>query len=107
MRAAGYPILMSNQEIQVQMPPDLDPVYSNMIQLAFKDDEFTFLFLHQIPGTNQARAKAIVSISPRHAKSLLAVLGRSVGEFEEKFGTLEPPGERKAEGVSTTLSGYS
>lgn len=107
MRGAGYPILMSNQEIQVQMPPDLDPVYSNMIQIAFKDDEFTFLFLHQIPGTNQARAKAIVSISPRHAKSLLAVLGRSVEEFEEKFGTLEPPGERKAEGVSTTLSGYS
>jgi hypothetical protein len=98
---------MSNQEIQVQMPPDLDPVYSNMIQIAFKDDEFTFLFLHQIPGTNQARAKAIVSISPRHAKSLLAVLERSVAEFEEKFGTLEPPGERKAEGVTTTLSGYS
>jgi len=98
---------MSNQEIQVQMPPDLDPVYSNMIQIAFKDDEFTFLFLHQIPGTNQARAKAIVSISPRHAKSLLAVLERSVAEFEEKFGTLAPPGERKAEGVTTTLSGYS
>lgn len=107
MRRVGYPILMSSQEIQVQMPPDLDPVYSNMIQLAFKDDEFTFLFLHQIPGTNQARAKAIVSISPRHAKSLLAVLGRSMAEFEEKFGTLEPPGERKVESVSSTLSGYS
>lgn len=36
MRGAGYPFLMSSQEIQVQMPPDLDPVYSNMIQLAFK-----------------------------------------------------------------------
>ncbi len=98
---------MSNQEIQVQMPPDLDPVYSNMIQIAYKDDEFTFLFLHQIPGTNQARAKAIVSISPRHAKSLLAVLGGSMTEYEEKFGTLEAPGERRPEGVSTTLSGYS
>ncbi len=107
MRGAGYPFLMSSQEIQVQMPPDLDPVYSNMIQLAFKDDEFTFLFLHQIPGTNQARAKAVISISPRHAKSLLAVLGRSMAEYEEKFGALESPGERKEESVSTTLSGYS
>ncbi|NLX49464.1 MAG: DUF3467 domain-containing protein [Methanospirillum sp.] len=98
---------MTNQEIQVQMPPDLDPVYSNMIQIAFKDDEFTFLFLHQIPGTNQARTKAVVSISPRHAKSLLAVLGRSMGEYEEKFGPLDAPPDRPTEGVTTTLSGYS
>ena len=99
---------MSNQEIQVQMPPDLDPVYSNMIQIAFKDDEFTFLFLHQIPGTNQARAKAIVSISPRHAKSLLAVLEPlRRASSRRSSGRSQPPGERKAEGVTTTLSGYS
>lgn len=97
---------MSSQEISVNMPPDLDPVYSNMIQIAFKEDEFTFLFLHQIPGTNQARAKAIVTISPRHAKSLLAVLGKSMQEYEEKFGPIDPPKDQKG-GPVTTLRGYS
>ncbi|MBS1194519.1 MAG: uncharacterized protein H6R29_451, partial [Methanomicrobia archaeon] len=58
------------RELQVQVPQDLDPVYSNRIQIAYKEDEFTFMFLHEIPGINQARAKAFVSISPRHAKSL-------------------------------------
>ena len=33
-----------------------------MIQIAYKDDEFTFMFLHQLPQVNQARAKAIVSL---------------------------------------------
>ena len=42
----------------MNIPQTLDPVYSNMIQIAFKEDEFTFVFLHQLPGVNQARAKA-------------------------------------------------
>ena len=69
-------ITMTEQEISVNIPPTLDPVYSNMIQIAYKDDEFTFMFLHQLPQVNQARAKAIVSITPSHAKNLLAVLQR-------------------------------
>ncbi|MDD1639123.1 MAG: DUF3467 domain-containing protein, partial [Methanomicrobiales archaeon] len=38
------------RELQVQVPQDLDPVYSNRIQIAYKEDEFTFMFLHEIPG---------------------------------------------------------
>jgi hypothetical protein len=38
-------IIMTGQEISVNIPPTLDPVYSNMIQIAYKDDEFTFMFL--------------------------------------------------------------
>ncbi len=98
---------MTNQEIQVTIPPTLDPVYSNMIQIAYKDDEFTFLFLHQIPGVNQARGKAIVSISPRHAKNLLAVLGKTVSEYEAKFGTLDLPQDPKGPQNVTTMRGYS
>lgn len=98
---------MTGQEIQVTIPPTLDPVYSNMIQIAYKDDEFTFLFLHQIPGVNQARGKAIVSITPRHAKNLLAVLGKTVGEYESKFGTLDIPQDQKESQNVTTMRGYS
>ncbi|HJJ48068.1 MAG TPA: DUF3467 domain-containing protein [Methanocorpusculum sp.] len=96
---------MPNNEINVQIPPALDPVYSNMIQIAFKDDEFTMMFLHQLPSVNQARAKAIVSISPQHAKKLLAALEKSVADYEAKFGSISP-GEKK-EGESFALQGYS
>jgi len=96
---------MASNEIQVTIPPNVEPVYSNMIQIAYKEDEFTFIFLHQIPGINQARGKAVVSISPNHAKNLLAVLQRTVGEYEQKFRTLEAPQENKQN--VTAMTGYS
>jgi hypothetical protein len=100
-------IIMTSQEISVNIPPTLDPVYSNMIQIAYKDDEFTFMFLHQLPQVNQARAKAIVSITPNHAKNLLAVLTKTVADFESKFGTIAPPKDTKGNENVTALSGYS
>ena len=98
---------MSAQEISVNIPPTLDPVYSNMIQIAYKEDEFTFMFLHQLPQVNQARAKAIVSITPNHAKNLLAVLTKTVQDYESKFGTINAPADKKKIENVTTLSGYS
>ena len=99
-------INMTAQEISVNIPPTLDPVYSNMIQIAYKDDEFTFMFLHQLPQVNQARAKAIVSITPSHAKNLLGVLTKTVADYEAKFGTITSKEHAGKENV-TALSGYS
>ena len=102
----AYLIFMTSQEISVNIPPTLDPVYSNMIQIAYKDDEFTFMFLHQLPQVNQARAKAIVSITPSHAKNLLGVLTKTVADYESKFGTIAPK-ENTENKTVTSLSGYS
>lgn len=98
---------MTNHEIAVNIPQTLDPVYSNMIQIAYKDDEFTFVFLHQIPGVNQARAKSIVSITPTHAKNLLTVLSRTMADYEAKFGKIEVAGEKGQADNVTTMRGYS
>jgi hypothetical protein len=98
---------MSAQEISVNIPPTLDPVYSNMIQIAYKEDEFTFLFLHQLPQVNQARAKAIVSITPNHAKNLLAVLSKTVTVYESKFGSIKNSTDKQTIDNVTTLRGYS
>jgi hypothetical protein len=97
---------MAQHELSVNVPQTLDPVYANRIQVAYKEDEFTFMFLHEIPGTNQARAKAIVSITPKHAKNLLAVLSKSMKDYEEKFGAIQPP-EEKAPSTNVTMRGYS
>jgi len=98
---------MSSREISVNIPGDLDPVYSNRIQLAYKEDEFTFLFLHEIPGTNQARAKSIVTISPRHAKNLLEVLAKSVHDYEQKFGPVKSVENPPPADANVTIRGYS
>jgi hypothetical protein len=95
-----------SHEIAVNIPQSLDPVYSNMIQIAYKNDEFTFVFLHQIPGISQARAKAIVSITPQHAKNLLAVFTKTFADYESKFGKIEEPSGKQQDNV-TTIRGYS
>jgi hypothetical protein len=98
---------MAGNEINVQIPQDLDPVYSNMIHITFKDDEFTMMFLYQLPTMNQAKAKAIVSISPSHAKKLLTVLQKSANDYEEKFGSITPLTQSEVGPEGFTLCGYS
>lgn len=99
---------MEKREITVNLPPDLDPVYSNRIQVAYKDDEFTFVFLHEIPGTNQARAKSVVSISPKHAKNFSQVLAKTITDFEAKFGEISSAPETKdGSPNNVTIHGYS
>jgi hypothetical protein len=98
---------MTKREIAVNIPQNLDPVYANRIQVAYKDDEFTFVFLHEIPGTNQARAKAIVSISPKHAKNFSQVLAKTIGDYEAKFGEVKATPPEKQEEPNVTIRGYS
>ncbi len=97
---------MAGNELNIQIPQNLDPVHSNMIQIAFKDDEFTMMFLHQLPMANQAKAKAIVAISPTHAKKLLAALDKSVKDYEAKFGQITT-GAHTDGSYTATLQGYS
>lgn len=99
---------MDKREITVNLPPGLDPVYSNRIQVAYKDDEFTFVFLHEIPGTNQARAKSVVSISPKHAKNFSQVLAKTIADYEAKFGEIKAAPDSKDGGSdNVTIHGYS
>jgi hypothetical protein len=98
---------MTGNEINVQIPQNLDPVYSNMVQIAFKSDEFTMMFLHQLPAVNQAKTKAIVSISPSHAKKLLAALQKSINDYEERFGSITPSTQSEGGTDGFTLRGYS
>ncbi len=97
---------MAGNELNIQIPQNLDPVYSNMIQIAFKDDEFTMMCLHQLPMANQAKAKAILAISSTHAKKLLAALDKSVKDYEAKFGQIIT-GAHTDGSDTATLQGYS
>jgi hypothetical protein len=48
-----------------------------------------------------------VSITPTHAKNLLAVLTKTMQDYESKFGTIAVPKEAQGKDNVTTLSGYS
>lgn len=75
-------------EINIEIPGNLQPVYSNSIQINHKDDEFTLSFVQMIPMTNKGHMKAIVAITPQHAKRLLRALKDNVDKFEGRFGEI-------------------
>lgn len=87
------------KELNIQIPEDLEPTYSNMVQIAHSDDEFSLRFIQRVHGTGMAKAKSIVSISPKHAKRLTRALEGNIKKYESKFGEIDLPEEEKTEDV--------
>ena len=65
---------------------DLDPVYSDGSR-SHKEDEFTFLFLHDRHEPGKGEGDRIDQ--SRHAKNL-ASARKSVADYEQKFGQIRP-----------------
>ena len=82
---------MSNQEIQVQMPPDLDPVYSNFAVITHSPSEIVIDLAQVLPQVPQARVRARVILTPLNAKLLHRALGDHLGRFESQFGEIRVP----------------
>ncbi|KXA96375.1 hypothetical protein AKJ37_05415 [candidate division MSBL1 archaeon SCGC-AAA259I09] len=91
---------MSNKkELNIQISEDLEPTYSNMVQIAHSDDEFSLRFIQRVHGTGMAKAKSIVSISPKHAKRLCNALEENIKKYENKFGEIDLPEEGETEDI--------
>ena len=63
---------------------NLDPVLyaANNVNIAFSEEEFVFTIF----SGNQARR---FIVSPKHAKRILLLLEKQIGEYEQRFGKLE------------------
>lgn len=76
-------------ELNVIVPDALEPTFANSIRITHKDDEFSLMFVQTIPNTDQARAKAIISITPQHAKRLLKALKSNIKIYEGRYGKIK------------------
>jgi len=71
---------------------DVRPVFSNFAQINHKDDEFSFTFVHlfPIPGqTARGSVRAVVTLTPQHAKRFLHALQDNLRKYEQKFGEVK------------------
>ncbi len=80
---------MIEQKINVKIPDKLEAQFANMIQIAHKDDEFCLTFIHGAPTLPLKTAKAIISITPSHAKRLLKELKLNIQKYEKKYGEIK------------------
>ena len=81
-------------DVQIKMPDDLEPVFSNLANINHKDDEFTVTFCHvfPLPGrkpTARGTANAVVTMTPQHAKRFLNALSDNIQKYEQKFGEIK------------------
>lgn len=82
-----------SQELQIQMPPEVQKgTYSNNMVVAHTQEEFVLDFILATPPVGVVSARVIVS--PSHAKRIAQALIENIAKYEERFGTVQdvPPG---------------
>ncbi|MDR2775057.1 MAG: DUF3467 domain-containing protein [Tannerella sp.] len=89
-------------QIQVELTDDVaQGTYANLAVIAHSSSEFIIDFIRIVPGTQKAKVKSRIILTPDNAQRLLLALQDNVRKFEETiknggnnhlpFGELIPP----------------
>jgi hypothetical protein len=77
------------QEIQVQMPPEVQRgAYANQMMIAHTQEEFVLDFILATPPVGVVNARVLVS--PSHAKRIAAAMQENVARYEAVHGEIKP-----------------
>ncbi len=86
---------MGNQQPHptMEVPPDLEPVYSNVVRIAHTPAELVLDFARLLPGNASLKLSARIIMSPVGAKLFYRALGENLARYEANFGEIPLPGE--------------
>lgn len=77
----------------LEIPPDLEAIYINLVRIAHSPSELVLEFAHILPGSPVAKVRSRVIMSPLGAKLLHRALSENLARFETSFGEIKIPGE--------------
>ena len=77
--------------VQVQVPADLEPIYSNFALITNSPSEIVVDFAQIMPQVAQARVRSRVVMTPLNAKLVLRALTDHLARFEAHFGEIAVP----------------
>jgi hypothetical protein len=77
--------------VQVHLPADLEPIYSNLALITNSPSEIVIDFAQIMPQVAQARVRARVILTPLNAKLVLRALTDHLARFETQFGQITVP----------------
>ena len=92
----------NQNQIQVELTDEIaQGTYSNLAIIAHSSSEFILDFIRIVPGTQKAKVKSRIILTPDNAKRLLYALQDNILKFDEMtknggnnsrtFGELIPP----------------
>ena len=99
---------MSEQkQLSINIAPDkAQGVFANLALIAHTPPEFVLDFAQLMPGIQQANVVSRVVVTPDQAKKILLALQNNIGQYEQKFGTINPiGGPAKGSTLPLTFSG--
>jgi hypothetical protein len=88
---ANHRVAPGGGRVPVQVPADLDAVYSNIALITNTPSEIVVDFAQVLPQVPLARVRARVVMTPTNAKLLLRALGDHLARFEAQFGEITLP----------------
>jgi len=101
MSSRNPPPAAGQRPIQIELPAELEAIYSNFALITHSSSEMIVDFARVLPNMPKAKVYARIIMTPMHAKLLHRALGENLANFEEKFGEIktpdhgfEPPAER-------------
>ena len=84
---------MEEKKLNINIAPDkATGVFANIALIAHTPTEFVLDFAQIMPGLQQANVVSRIVVTPDQAKKLLGALQSNVGQYEKKFGVIEPIG---------------
>ena len=87
-RQAGKPAQM---RLNVELPADLEAIYSNFALITHSPSEIVIDFARMLPNVPKAKVYARILMTPMNAKLLHKALAENLGKFEEQYGEIKTP----------------
>jgi hypothetical protein len=78
----------------LEVPPELEATYINLVRIAHSPSELIFDFAHLLPGSTPARVRTRVVMSPLGAKLFHRALAENLSRYEAAFGEIPVPGSK-------------
>ena len=78
------------QSVPLEVPPDLEAVYSNFVLITHSPSEVLLDYARVLPNM-RARVLARIVLTPLNAKLLLRALADNLAKYEAQFGEIAVP----------------
>jgi hypothetical protein len=91
MKQPSTPQGPAQMQVDIELPPDLEAIYTNFAMIRHTPSEVIIDFVRILPGNPHAKVQARVLMTPMNAKLLLNALAENLDRFEAQFGPIVIP----------------
>ncbi len=91
------------QQINIELPNDLEATYSNFAIISHSPSEIVIDFARLLPGNPSSKVLARVVLTPLNAKLLLRALQENLSKYEEQFGEVRLPSDTGFQAPDRTI----